>query len=137
MTTITIEGNCGTDPELRFTQSGNAVANFSVAVTERVRDDNGEWADGDTSWFRVTAWRDLAENVTESVRQGMRVIVTGRFKLEQYEDREGNKRVSGELTADDVGVSLKWKPLSEVTDTGNARQPAVPDGGYAPDEEPF
>ena len=141
MTTLTIEGNVGQDPELRFTQSGNAVANFSVAVTERIRQDDGTWTDGDTSWFRVTAWRDLAENAAESLRQGMRVVVTGRFKLDTYEDESGKSRVAPELTADDIGVSIRWKPIAEVIDGGNTRtrstgrRQATPE--YAEDEEPF
>ncbi len=131
MTAITIQGNVGADPELRFTASGDGVASFSVAVTERIRNDAGDWEDGDTTWYRVTAWRKLGENVAESIRQGDRVIVTGRLKADNWEDRDGNARTSLDVQANDVGKSVLWSPLEAVPTTPASST------GYAPDEEPF
>ena len=106
-THVTITGNLTDDPELKFTGTGVAVANFRVAVTTRVRD--GEtWRDGDTSFFRVNAWRDLAEHVTESLTKGDRAIVVGRLKSRTWETPEGEKRSVVEIEADDVAPSLRW-----------------------------
>lgn len=108
-TIITIVGNVTADPELRFTPSGAAVANFTVAATPRVFDKQAnEWRDGDALFMRVSAWRQLAENVAESVRKGHRVIVQGKLKQRSYETREGEKRTVVEMEADEVGPSLRY-----------------------------
>jgi single-strand DNA-binding protein len=105
---FTIAGNLTADPELRFTGSGQPVANFTVAQTPRFKDNStGEWKDGDTLFLNCTAWRGMAENVTESLSRGMRVIVTGRLKQRSYETKEGEKRTVIELECDEVGPSLK------------------------------
>ena len=107
-TVITIVGNCATEPELRFTPSGKAVANFSVGSTPRTFDKNAnEWRDGETLWMRCSVWGDVAENVAESIQRGSRVIVTGRLKQRSY-DKDGEKRTVMELDVDEVGPSLKY-----------------------------
>ena len=107
-TVITIVGNLTSDPELRFTPSGAAVANFTVASTSRTLDKNtNEWKDADTLFVRCNIWREAAENVAESLHKGMRVVVQGRLKLRSYETKEGDKRSSLELEVDEVGPSLK------------------------------
>lgn len=105
---ITITGNLGDDPELRFTPNGSPVVKFSVGVTEKYRDNNNKWQERETSWFTVTAWRDLAENVSESLTRGSRVTVIGSHRSRKWEDREGNKRVSWEVQAEEIAASLKY-----------------------------
>jgi single-strand DNA-binding protein len=106
---ITIIGNLVDDPELRYTSSGDAVANFRVASTPRVYDrDNNTWDDGDTLFLTCTIWRDYAENVAESLVKGNRVIVHGRLVQRSYENSEGEKRTVYELHADEVGPSLRF-----------------------------
>ena len=100
-------GNLTDDPELRFTPNGAAVANFRLAVTPRLRDGDG-WKDGETSFFRVNAWRDLAEHVAESLSKGDRAVVVGRLKTRSWETPEGEKRSVTEVEADEVGPSLKF-----------------------------
>jgi single-strand DNA-binding protein len=105
---VTIVGNLTADPELRFTPSGAAVANFTVASTTRMLDkQTNEWKDGDTVFMRCAVWRQYAENVAESLTRGSRVIVTGRLKQRSYETKEGEKRTVVELDVDDVGPALK------------------------------
>ena len=105
---ITVVGNLTADPELRFTPSGQAVANFTVASTARFMDrQTNEWKDGDTIFLRWSVWRQYAENVAESLTKGTRVIVTGRLKVRQYETREGGKGTSVECDVDEVGPALK------------------------------
>ena len=99
-TTITVVGNLTADPELRFTPSGAAVANFTVASTPRIYDrQSGEWKDGDALFLRCNIWREAAENVAESLTRGSRVIVTGRLKQRSFETREGEKRTVFEVEA--------------------------------------
>ena len=102
-THVTITGNLTTDPELTITNSGAAVANFRVAVTSRVRDGNA-WRDGDTSFYRVTAWRDLAQNVTDSLSKGDRVVIVGQLRMRSWETPEGEQRSVVEVTADGCRV---------------------------------
>jgi single-strand DNA-binding protein len=108
-TTITVIGNLTTDPELRFTPSGSAVANFTVASTPRTFDrQSNEWKDGETLFLRAAVWREAAENVAESLTKGMRVIVSGRLKSRSYETKEGEKRTVIELEVDEIGPSLRY-----------------------------
>ncbi len=108
-TVITIIGNLTNDPELRFTPSGAAVANFTVASTPRTFDrQSNEWKDGETLFMRCSVWRDAAENVAESLTRGTRVLVTGRLKSRSYETKEGEKRTVIELEVDEVGPSLRY-----------------------------
>ena len=108
-TTITIVGNLTGDPELRFTPSGAAVANFTVASTPRTFDrQSNEWKDGETLFMRCSIWREAAENVAESLTRGTRVVVTGRLKSRSYETKEGEKRTVVEMDVDEVGPSLRY-----------------------------
>jgi single-strand DNA-binding protein len=108
-TIITVIGNLTADPELRFTQSGAAVANFTVASTPRTFDrQTGEWKDGEALFMRCNIWRQSAENVAESLTRGARVIVSGRLKQRSFETREGEKRTVVELEVDEIGPSLRY-----------------------------
>jgi single-strand DNA-binding protein len=116
-TVITLVGNLVEDPELRFTPSGAAVANFRVASTPRTFDrQNNEWKDGETLFLSCSVWRQAAENVAESLQRGMRVIISGRLKSRSYETREGEKRTVFEIDVDEVGPSLKTA-TAKVTKT--------------------
>ncbi|MGN6251502.1 MAG: single-stranded DNA-binding protein [Marmoricola sp.] len=108
-TVITIVGNLVDDPELRFTPSGAAVANFRIASTPRTLDrQSNEWKDGEALFLSCSVWRQAAENVAESLTKGMRVVVQGRLKQRSYDDREGQRRTVVELEVDEVGPSLKY-----------------------------
>ncbi|GAA1297113.1 single-stranded DNA-binding protein [Pseudonocardia xinjiangensis] len=108
-TVITVVGNLTADPELRFTPSGAAVANFTVAATPRTFDRaSGEWKDGDALFMRCNVWRQAAENVAETLTRGMRVMVQGRLRQRSFETREGEKRTVVELEVDEVGPSLRY-----------------------------
>jgi single-strand DNA-binding protein len=108
-TVITVVGNLTGDPELRFTPSGAAVANFTIANTPRTFDrQTNEWKDGDTLFLNCSIWRQAAENVAESLQKGMRVVAQGRLKQRSYETREGEKRTVVELDVEEVGPSLKY-----------------------------
>lgn len=140
---VTLVGNLTDDPELRFTAQGAAVANFRIAVSKRVRDaQTNEWKDGDTSYFRVNVWRQLAENVAESLTRGTRVIVTGTLKMRQWETQEGEKRSVVEVEATEVGPSLKWATAKvEKASRGGGGAAAGSDSDWgattAPEEVPF
>jgi single-strand DNA-binding protein len=108
-TIITVVGNLTDDPELRFTPSGAAVAKFRVASTPRFMDKaSNEWKDGEPLFLACTVWRQVAENVAESLQRGSRVIVSGRLKQRSYETREGEKRTVIELEVDEIGPSLRY-----------------------------
>ncbi|HEX6248685.1 MAG TPA: single-stranded DNA-binding protein [Nocardioidaceae bacterium] len=116
-TPITVVGNLTADPELRFTPSGAAVANFTVASTPRTFDkQTNEWKDGEALFLNCSVWRQAAENAAESLQRGMRVIVSGRLKARSYETREGEKRTVFEIDVDEVGPSLKYA-TAKVTKT--------------------
>ncbi len=105
---IVVVGNLTDDPELRYTPSGAAVANFRVAVNRRYRDQAGQWQDAETSFFRVNVWRTLAENAAESLTRGSRVVVVGRLRSRSWETPEGETRSAVEIEADEVAPSLRW-----------------------------
>lgn len=108
-TVITVVGNLTGDPELRFTPSGAAVANFTVASTPRTFDrQSNEWKDGETLFMRCSIWREAAENVAESLTKGMRVVANGRLVQRSYDTREGEKRTVVEMQVDEVGPSLRY-----------------------------
>jgi len=108
-TVITLIGNLTNDPELRFTPSGSAVANFTVASTPRTFDSQSkEWKDGETLFMRCAVWREAAENVAESLTKGTRVILSGRLKSRSYETKEGEKRTVIEMEVDEIGASLQF-----------------------------
>ncbi len=104
---VTLVGNITDDPELRFTPSGSAVANFTVAVNRRIRQGD-RWEDKLDGFFNCSCWRDMAENAAESLRKGTRVVVVGRLNQRSWEDREGNRRTAVELQVDEVAPSLRW-----------------------------
>ena len=125
-TVITVVGNLTDDPELRFTPSGAAVANFTVASTPRTLDkQTNEWKDGDALFLRCSIWRQAAENVAESLTRGMRVIVSGRLRQRSYETKEGEKRTVVELDVEEIGPSLKYA-TAKVT---KANRPGGQGGG--------
>jgi single-strand DNA-binding protein len=149
-TTLTVVGNLTADPELRFTPSGSAVANFTIASTPRIFKD-GEYKDGDTLFMRVAVWKEQAENVAESLTKGNRVVVTGRLKQRSYETKEGEKRTIMEMEADEVAPSLRYasaKVERKQKSEGWTKQPARNDDpwggstgdssgwGNGPDSEP-
>jgi len=107
-TQITVIGNLVDDPQLRYTPTGQAVANFRVASTPRFMDrQTNEWKDGDSLFLSCNVWRQAAENVAESLQRGMRVIVSGRLRQRSYETKEGEKRTVYEVEVDEVGPSLR------------------------------
>lgn len=108
---VTFVGSAGQEPELKFVQSGKAVASFSLAVSQSEKKGE-EWVDGPTMWVRVTAWGTLGENVAESITKGTRVIVQGRYKMRVWTDKEGNERQSYEIDADAIGPDLRWATTS-------------------------
>lgn len=121
-TPITLIGNLTADPDLRFTPSGAAVANFTVASTPRNFDrQTNEWKDGEAMFLNCAVWRQAAENVAESLSKGMRVVVTGRLRARSYETREGEKRTVFEVDVDEVGPSLRYA-TAKVTRTQGGGQ---------------
>ncbi|MFN8229280.1 MAG: single-stranded DNA-binding protein [Mycobacterium sp.] len=146
-TTITVVGNLTADPELRFTPSGAAVANFTVASTPRIYDrQSGEWKDGEALFLRCNIWREAAENVAESLTRGARVIVTGRLKQRSFETREGEKRTVVEVEVDEVGPSLRYATAKVNKASrggggggggGSRPAPSGGGGGSAPADDPW
>jgi single-strand DNA-binding protein len=131
-TTITLVGNLTADPELRFTPSGAAVANFTVASTPRTFDRNtNEWRDGDAMFLNCAVWRQAAENVAESLQKGMRVIVQGRLKSRSYETREGERRTVFEVDVDEIGPALRYATakVSRNASGGGGQGGGRPSGG--------
>lgn len=139
-TVITIVGNLTGDPELRFTPSGAAVANFTVASTPRTFDrQSNEWKDGETLFMRCSVWRDAAENVAESLQRGTRVIVTGRLKSRSYETKEGEKRTVIEMDVDEVGPSMKYATakVNKTSRGGSGGGFGGGDGGSGGGQDPW
>lgn len=149
---VTVTGNATREPELRFTPSGQAVANFGVAVNRRWQNrQTQEWEEA-VSFFDITAWAQLAENVAESVSKGTRVTIAGRLDQRSWETQDGDKRSKVEIVADDVAVSLRWATAevmrNERSDAGGGSGGGNSGGrrsgggsnaapAYNPDEEPF
>ena len=139
-TIITVVGNLTADPELRYTQGGLAVANFTIASTPRTFDRQAnDWKDGDALFLRASCWREFAEHVAGSLTKGSRVIATGRLKQRNYDDRDGNKRTAIELEVDEIGPSLRYA-TAQVTrasggSTGGGGGRGQVSGGAA--EEPW
>lgn len=125
-TTITVIGNLTSDPELRFTPSGSAVANFTIASTPRTFDRNSnEWKDGETLFLRSSIWREAAENTAESLQKGMRVIAQGRLKSRSYEDKTtSEKKTVIEFEVDEIGPSLQYAKAQVTRTQRNNNQPA-------------
>jgi single-strand DNA-binding protein len=133
-THVTITGNLTDNPELKFTPNGHAVADFRLAVTARVRDGDS-WRDGDTSYFRVNVWRQLAEHVTDSLAKGDRAVVIGRLKSRSWETPEGDKRSVVEVEADEVASSLRWAVAKPQRATNGNDSKGK--GGEFNDDAPF
>jgi len=134
-TPITLIGNLVRDPELRFTPTGVAVCNFSVASTPRSFDrDSNEWKDGDPLFLTCNVWRKQAENVAETMTRGTRVVVSGRLKQRSYETREGEKRTVFEVEADEVAASMKFRPVKvQGGDRSSGSRPAPETDPWAAD----
>jgi single-strand DNA-binding protein len=142
---VTVAGNLTAAPELRHTATGLAVASFTVAANERVRDVTGEWRDGPASFVRCHAWRDLAEHAAKSLAKGDRVVVTGTLRQRDYEAQDGTKRTVWEVAVSDIGASVKYATLkiARVARTSDVPVPEDPWASPAPaalapaDEPPF
>jgi single-strand DNA-binding protein len=139
-TVITVVGNLTSDPELRYTQNGLAVANFTIASTPRTMDrGTNEWKDGEALFLRASVWREFAEHVAGSLTKGSRVIVQGRLKQRSYETKEGEKRTSYELEVDEIGPSLRYA-TAQVTRAAREGGSVGGGGNRAPQgqvEEPW
>ena len=134
-TIITVVGNLTADPELRYTQSGLAVANFTIASTPRTYDRaSNEWKDGEALFLRASVWREFAEHVASTLTKGSRVIAQGRLKQRSYETKEGEKRTSIELDIDEIGPSLRYA-TAQVTRTSGGSAGGARSG--APADEPW
>jgi single-strand DNA-binding protein len=128
-TVITVVGNLTSDPELRYTQNGLAVANFTIASTPRSFDRaSNDWKDGEALFLRASVWREFAEHVAGSLTKGSRVIATGRLRQRSYETKEGEKRTSFELEIDEIGPSLRYA-TAQVTRTSSSREGGSGGGG--------
>lgn len=154
-TIITVVGNLTADPELRYTQNGLAVANFTIASTPRNFDRaSNEWKDGEALFLRASVWREFAENVAGTLTKGTRVMATGRLKQRSYETKEGEKRTTIELEVDEIGPSLRYAKATVTRQASSGRSggedawasaPAAVSGGADPwatpgvpaDETPF
>jgi single-strand DNA-binding protein len=132
-TTTTIVGNLTEDPELRYTTNGAPVANFTIAVTPRVKDGDG-WKDGETSFLRVTAWRQLAEHAADSLSKGDRVLVYGTLRQRSWETPEGERRSVVEVQAEELDPTLRWATAKPERTGRNAAAKA---GGQFTDEPPY
>lgn len=131
-TVITVVGNLTSDPELRYTQNGLAVANFTIASTPRTFDRaSNDWKDGDALFLRASVWREFAEHVAGTLTKGSRVIATGRLRQRSYETKEGEKRTSIELEIDEIGPSLRYATAS-VTRAASSREGGSQGGGGRP-----
>ncbi|MDX2376220.1 single-stranded DNA-binding protein [Microbacterium sp. LRZ72] len=122
-TIITVVGNLTADPELRYTQNGLPVANFTIASTPRTFDRQAnEWKDGEAMFLRASVWRDFAEHVAGSLTKGMRVVAQGRLRQRSYETREGEKRTTMELDIDEIGPSLRYATAQVTRSSGGGGQ---------------
>ncbi|MHC9045510.1 single-stranded DNA-binding protein [Microbacterium saperdae] len=133
-TVITVVGNLTADPELRYTQNGLPVANFTIASTPRNFDRAAnEWKDGDALFLRASVWREFAEHVAGSLTKGMRVIAQGRLRQRSYQDREGNQRTAIELEVDEIGPSLRYATaqVTRAASTGGAGGAGGAGGGQS------
>ncbi|MEN9711736.1 MAG: hypothetical protein RL441_1728 [Actinomycetota bacterium] len=135
---VTFVGNLTSDPELRFTPSGAAVANFTVACTPRTLDkQTNEWKDGETTFLRCQVWRQYAENVAESLTRGARVIVTGRLKQRSYETKEGEKRTAIEVDVEDIGPALRNATAKITKSAGGPSSAPGSSAGSAVVDDPW
>jgi single-strand DNA-binding protein len=126
MTAVTIIGNIATEPELRFTATGKAVASFTIAENHRVKQADGTWSDGDSTFWRCSIWDQGAENLVESLTKGTRVIAHGEAKQRSFETSAGEKRSVIEVTVQEIGPSIRWAATKVERRAGNtaAKKPA-------------
>jgi single-strand DNA-binding protein len=139
-TTLTITGNLTAEPELRFTPSGAALVRFTVASTPRIYDQKtNAWRDGEPLFMTCSAWRDMAENIAESLSKGARVVVTGKLRLSRWEDKEtGEKRQQHQLDVEDIGASLRYAQAKVRKLTRQSAPGTSPNGsGAAPADDPW
>ena len=144
-TTVSLVGNTTRDAEVRYTQSGQAVADFGMAVSNRVKNQAGEWEDGPGQFYDVTVWGTTAENFAESCPKGTRVMVIGRLQFDTWENEAGEKRSKVKIVADHVGPDLRWATASVAkvqkgeggSKPASRPKPAKTTPAYDPDEEPF
>jgi single-strand DNA-binding protein len=142
-TTVTLVGNCTREPELKFLPSGIALCEFGVAINSR-RKEGDQWVDGDPEFYDITCWRELAENVSESILKGTRVVIVGKLNFRSWEADDGSKRSKISVTADSVGPDLRWATAEVVRNErrdgavsqSKSAHPA-PAAPYDPAEEPF
>lgn len=135
--TITLVGNLTADPELRYTQSGTAVCNFTVAQTPRQYDKNSnQYVDGNPLFMSCHVWKKAAENAEQSLAKGMRVIVVGRLRQRSWEDKEGNKRTTYEVEVDSVGPDLTWATTTVTRNPSNNSYGGQPQGGGWNNQQP-
>jgi single-strand DNA-binding protein len=135
-TIITVVGNLTADPELRYTQNGLAVANFTIASTPRTFDRQAnDWKDGEALFLRASCWREFAEHVAGSLTKGSRVIATGRLKQRSYETKEGEKRTAIELEVDEIGPSLRYATAQVTRASGGNAGGGRPQSAVA--DEPW
>ena len=127
---VILTGNLTDDTELRFTPNGVAVANFRLAVDQRVWDTDG-WKDGESSYFRVNVWRDQAEHVSRSLHKGARCVIVGRLKSRSWETPEGQRRSAVEVDAEEVGMSMRFTPVA-----AGAAEPAAATPAPEPEQAP-
>lgn len=130
---ITIAGTAVAEPELRFTATGTAVANVTVACNDRRFDTTtGQWADHGATFLRCTCWKQMAEHTAESVSQGARVLVTGQLRQRDWTDKDGNPRTSFEVDVTEIGVSLRWATatVTKANRAGGSAQAATGDAGW-------
>ena len=145
MTQVTIVGNLTDSPELRFTAQGKAVAGFTVAESKRVKQSDGTWGDGPATFWRCSIWDSQAENLAESLERGQRVIVVGEMAQRSFESKSGEKRLVFEVTASEVGPSLRWataKPQKTSSSAPKAKpqpkdDPWTSDAGFDGGDAPF
>ena len=137
-TVITVVGNLTADPELRYTQNGLPVANFTIASTPRTFDRQAnEWKDGEALFLRASVWREFAEHVAGSLTKGMRVIAQGRLRQRSYQDREGNQRTSIELEVDEIGPSLRYATAQVTRAASSGGGQSRPQQQQQSSEEPW
>ena len=137
-TVISVVGNLTADPELRYTQNGLAVANFTIASTPRTFDRQAnEWKDGDALFLRASVWREFAEHVAGSLTKGMRVVAQGRLTQKAYTDKEGNQRTSIELEVDEIGPSLRYATAQVTRAASGTATPQPVQSAPAPTQEPW
>jgi single-strand DNA-binding protein len=126
MIQVTIIGNVTNEPELGVTPKGDTRVSFSVAVNERIKNEDGTWGDGDPVFYRVTAWKQTAEGVAETIHKGNRVIVVGKFKPREYKTADGTNKTSLDVTADEVAVSTRWNAKKAIQTSGDSWSEEVP-----------